>query len=65
MKLPTRLPHERRIIEIYNGPETDAINEILSDSSFTKRNKAICLLLLETELRAVDLVISSFLILIG
>ncbi|MRM88944.1 hypothetical protein EAI28_11355 [Faecalicatena contorta] len=54
MELPIRLPHERRIIEIYNGPETDAINEILSDSSLTKRNKAICLLLLETGLRAVD-----------
>ncbi|MFR2649502.1 MAG: tyrosine-type recombinase/integrase, partial [Blautia coccoides] len=54
MELPTRLPRERRIIEIYNSLETDAINEILSDGSLTKRNKAICLLLLETGLRAVD-----------
>lgn len=54
MELPTRLPRESRIIEIYNGPEIDAINEILSDGSLTKRNKAICLLLLETGLRAVD-----------
>lgn len=54
MELPTRLPRERWIIEIYNSPETDAVNEILSDGSLTKRNKAICLLLLETGLRAVD-----------
>lgn len=54
MELPTRLPRERKIIEIYNVPETNAINEILSDSSLTKRNKAVCLLLLETGLRAVD-----------
>lgn len=54
MELPTRLPRERKIIEIYNSPETNAISEILSDGSLTKRNKAICLLLLETGLRAVD-----------
>lgn len=54
MELPTRLPRERKIIEIYSETETDAINEILADGSFTKRDKAICLLLLETGLRAVD-----------
>lgn len=54
MELPTRLPRERRIIEVYNGSETDAINEMLSADSLTKRNKAICILLLETGLRAVD-----------
>ena len=54
MELPTRLPRERRIIEIYSEPENDAINKILSDGSLTKRDKAICLLLLETGLRAVD-----------
>lgn len=54
MELPTRLPRERKIIEIYNDSETNAINEILSDSSLTKRNKAICLLLPETGLRAAD-----------
>lgn len=54
MELPTRLPRERKIIEIYNDPEIDAINKILSDGSLTKRNKSICLLLQETGLRAVD-----------
>ena len=54
MELPSRLPRERKIIEIYSEPETNAINKILSDGDLTKRDKAICLLLLETGLRAVD-----------
>ena len=54
MELPSRLPRERKIIEVYSGAETDAINRVLSDGSLTKRDKAICLLLLETGLRAVD-----------
>lgn len=54
MELPTRLPRERRIIEIYSEPETSAIKGVLSDDSLSKRDKAICLLLLETGLRAVD-----------
>ncbi|WP_036945955.1 tyrosine-type recombinase/integrase, partial [Pseudobacteroides cellulosolvens] len=55
MELPTRLPREHRIIEIYRESETSAINEILSGGNLTKRDKAICLLLLETGLRAVDI----------
>lgn len=54
MELPSRLPRERKIIEIYSEAETNAINKILSDGDLTKRDKAICLLLLETGLRAVD-----------
>lgn len=54
MELPSRLPRERKIIEVYSRAETDAINRVLSDGSLTKRDKAICLLLLETGLRAVD-----------
>lgn len=54
MEFPTHLPRERKIIEIYSETETSAIHEILSDGSLTKRDKAICLLLLETGLRAVD-----------
>ena len=54
MELPTRLPRERRIIETYSETETDAMNKILLDGSLTRRDKAICLLLLETGLRAVD-----------
>lgn len=54
MELPSRLPRERNILEIYSKVETDAINSVLSDDSLTKRDKAICLLLLEIGLRAVD-----------
>ena len=54
MELPSRLPRERKIIEIYSEPEINAINKILSDGDLAKRDKAICLLLLETGLRAVD-----------
>ena len=54
MELPSRLPRGRNILEIYSMAETDAINRVLSDASLTKRDKAICLLLLETGLRAVD-----------
>jgi site-specific recombinase XerD len=54
MEFPTRLPRERKIIKIYDKNETTAINEVLSDGDLTKRDKAICLLLLETGLRAVD-----------
>jgi len=54
MELPTRLPRERKIIEIYSKSEIGVINDILSDGDLTKRDKAICLLLLETGLRAVD-----------
>ena len=55
MELPSRLPRERKIIEIYNESEKNAINKILSDGELTKRDKAICLLLLETGSRAVDI----------
>lgn len=55
MELPSRLPRERNILEIYDAAEREAINRVLSDDSLTKRDKAICLLLLETGLRAVDI----------
>lgn len=54
MELPTRLPRERKIIEIYNDDECDSIKEVLAGDTLTKRNKAICLLLIETGIRAVD-----------
>lgn len=55
MEFPTRLPRERKIIKIYDKKETTAINKVLFDGDLTKRDKAICLLLLETGLRAVDI----------
>ena len=54
MELPSHLPRERKIIEIYSEPDKDSINKVLNDNCMTKRDKAICLLLLETGLRAVD-----------
>ena len=54
MELPSRLPRERKIIEIYDEAEMADINKVLADNSLTKRDKAICLLLLETGLRGAD-----------
>ena len=54
MELPARLPRERKILEIYDEYDMNAINGMLSDGILSKRNKAICLLLLETGLRSVD-----------
>lgn len=55
MELPSRLPRERKIMEIYSGDERAAINRVLSeDNNLTKRDRAISLLLLETGLRGVD-----------
>lgn len=55
MELPSRLPRERKIMEIYSGDERTALTRVLSeDNNLTKRDKAIGLLLLETGLRGVD-----------
>lgn len=55
MELPSRLPRERNITEIYDATERAAINRLLSDDSLAKQDRAICLLLLATGLRAVDI----------
>ena len=55
MELPSHLPRERKILEIYSGSEMDAIHRVLDDNSMTRRDKAICLLVLETGLRGVDI----------
>jgi len=54
MELPSRLPRERKILEIYNNDETKSIKAVLSESVLSKRNTAISLLALETGLRGVD-----------
>lgn len=55
IELPSHLPRERKIMEIYSEDERAAINSVLSeDNNLTKRDKAISLLLLETGLRGVD-----------
>jgi integrase len=55
MELPSHLPRERKILEIYSDSEMEAIHRVLDDNSMTKRDKAICLLVLETGLRGVDI----------
>ena len=55
MELPSHLPRERKILEIYSDSDIEAIRRVLNDNCMTKRDKAICLLLLETGLRGVDI----------
>lgn len=54
-ELPSRLPRERKIIEIYDGADMKAIDNALSTNVLSKRDRAICQLLLETGLRGVDI----------
>ena len=53
-ELPVHLPRERKIIEVYDENEITAINEVLANESLSKRDAAICRLLLETGLRGID-----------
>lgn len=53
-ELPVHLPRERKIIEVYDENEITAINEVLASKNLSKRDAAICRLLLETGLRGID-----------
>ena len=53
-ELPVHLPRERKIIEVYDENEITAINEVLASGNLSKRDAAICRLLLETGLRGID-----------
>lgn len=53
-ELPVHLPRERKIIEVYDENEITAINEVLASENLSKRDAAICRLLLETGLRGID-----------
>lgn len=55
IELPKHLPRERKIIEIYGCEEKESIDRVLDGSVMTKRDNAICLLLIETGMRAVDI----------
>jgi site-specific recombinase XerD len=55
MELPVHLPRERKIIEVYDENEITAINEVLASENLSKRDAAICKLLLETGLRGIDI----------
>lgn len=54
LELPYHLPHARNIIEIYDVQEGMAIKELLSTDALSKRDLAICKLLIETGLRGID-----------
>ena len=54
LEIPVHLPRERKIIEVYDEEDLSSIKNILSNGSLSKRDTAICKLLLETGLRGVD-----------
>jgi len=55
IELPARLPKKREILEIYSDEEYVRIYEYLANSEISLRDKSICLIALETGLRAVDI----------
>jgi len=55
LEVPVHLPRERKIIEVYDEQELSSIKNLLSGDSLSKRDVAICMLLLETGLRGVDI----------
>lgn len=55
IELPTKLPKKREILEIYTDEEYERIYEYLGSSDISLRDKSICLIALETGLRAVDI----------
>lgn len=54
LEIPVHLPREVKIIEIYNEKELAALRSTLSSGMLTKRDTAVCRLLLETGLRGID-----------
>ncbi|MGI6448883.1 MAG: tyrosine-type recombinase/integrase [Desulfitobacteriia bacterium] len=54
-ELPEHLPKKRDIIGVYSDEEHDQILKRLESGNISFRNKAICLIALETGLRAVDI----------
>lgn len=54
LEIPVHLPREVKIIEIYNEKELAALKSTLSSKMLTKRDTAVCRLLLETGLRGID-----------
>ena len=54
MEIPVHLPRETKIIEVYSSEELDAVEKLLSSGIMTRRDTAICRLLLETGLRGTD-----------
>lgn len=54
LEIPVHLPREVKIMEIYDDQELAAIRSTLSSGVLTKRDTAVCRLLLETGLRGID-----------
>ena len=54
LELPVHLPRARNIIEVYSNKDLVAIETLLLSGKLTKRDTAICRLLLETGLRGTD-----------
>lgn len=54
LEIPVHLPREVKIMEIYDDKELAAIRSTLSSGVLTKRDTAVCKLLLETGLRGID-----------
>jgi len=55
IELPERLPKKKEILDVYTDEEYERIIQYLEDSGISLRDKAICLIALETGLRAVDI----------
>lgn len=54
LEIPVHLPRETKIMEVYSKEDLEAIENLLSSGMMTRRDTAICRLLLETGLRATD-----------
>lgn len=54
LEIPVHLPREVKIIGLYNDQGLEALRTMLSSGILTKRDTAICRLLLETGLRGID-----------
>lgn len=54
-ELPEHLPKKRDILEVYSDKEYEMVLKYLDSGNVSSRNKAICLIALETGLRAVDI----------
>jgi site-specific recombinase XerD len=55
VELPERLPRRKEILDIYSDEEYEQIYQYLENSDIKLRDKAICMIALETGLRAVDI----------
>lgn len=47
--------HERKIIKIYDQNERNSIDRVLAQGVLSKRDTAICMMLMETGIRGVDI----------